>query len=36
VVAKGTDAAAAEAVIAEVVRLIEGFGRTPVLGEPDL
>lgn len=35
IVAKGTDIAAAETVIAEVIALIEGFGRTPILGEPE-
>src|SRR5271165_3089798 len=34
VVAKGTDAAAAEAVIAEVTKFIIGFGKTPIQGEP--
>ncbi len=34
VVAKGTDAAAAERAIAEVTALIEGFGKTSVQGEP--
>jgi molybdenum cofactor synthesis domain-containing protein len=33
-VAKGTDAAAAEAVIAEVTGLITSLGRTPIPGEP--
>jgi molybdenum cofactor synthesis domain-containing protein len=33
-VAKGSDGAAAEAAIAEVTRLIEGFGKVPVPGEP--
>jgi molybdopterin-biosynthesis enzyme MoeA-like protein len=35
IVAKGTDLTAADAVITEVVALIEGFGRTAVAGEPD-
>jgi len=34
IVAKGTDAQAAEAVIAEVTALIKGFERTPIPGEP--
>ena len=34
IVAKGTDAQAAEAVIAEVTALITGFERTPIPGEP--
>lgn len=34
-VAKGADVAAAEAAIAEVTALIEGFGRVPVPGEPE-
>ncbi len=34
-VAKGTDVAAAEAAIAEVTALIEGFGKVPVAGEPE-
>jgi len=35
-VAKGTDVAAAEAAIAEVTALINGFGKVPVPGEPEL
>ena len=34
-VAKGTDAAAAEAAIAEVTALIKGFGKVPIPGEPE-
>ena len=34
IVAKGTDAAAAEAAIGEVAALIREIGRTPVMGEP--
>jgi molybdenum cofactor synthesis domain-containing protein len=33
-VAKGTDAAAADAAIAEVTALISGFGKEPIPGEP--
>ncbi len=33
-VAKGPDAAAAEAAIAEVTALIAGFGKVPIAGEP--
>ena len=33
-VAKGTDAAAAEAAIAEVTALISGLGKVPIAGEP--
>jgi molybdopterin-biosynthesis enzyme MoeA-like protein len=36
IVAKGTDVAAAETAIAEVTALIEGLGRAPVAGEPEL
>jgi len=35
IVAKGTDAAAAEAVIGEVTAIIAGFGKAPVAGEPE-
>jgi molybdenum cofactor synthesis domain-containing protein len=35
IVAKGIDLAAAEAAIAEVTALIEGFGRIPIQGEPE-
>jgi molybdopterin-biosynthesis enzyme MoeA-like protein len=35
IVAKGTDAAAAEAVIAEVTKIITGFGKVPIQGEPE-
>jgi molybdenum cofactor synthesis domain-containing protein len=35
IVAKGTDAAAADSVIAEVSKLIDGFGKTPIQGEPE-
>ena len=35
IVAKGTDAARAEAAIAEVGALMAGFGATPVQGEPE-
>ncbi len=34
IVAKGTDAAAAEAAVGEVAELIARIGRTPILGEP--
>ena len=34
IVAKGTDATAAEAAIAEVTTIITGFGKVPVPGEP--
>jgi molybdenum cofactor synthesis domain-containing protein len=36
IVAKGTDAPAAEAVVADVTALITGFGKTPVPGEPPM
>jgi len=36
IVAKGTDAGQAEAAIAEVAALIQGFGKEPVAGEPQL
>ena len=35
IVAKGTDLAAADSVIAEVTSLIQGFGRTAIPGEPE-
>jgi molybdopterin-biosynthesis enzyme MoeA-like protein len=35
IVAKGTDAAAAQAVIDEVTSIITGFGKTPIPGEPE-
>jgi len=35
IVAKGTDAAAAEAVIAEVTAIISGLGKVPIPGEPE-
>ncbi len=35
IVAKGTDAAAAEAAIAEIAALIARIGRAPIMGEPD-
>jgi molybdopterin-biosynthesis enzyme MoeA-like protein len=35
IVAKGTDAAAAESVIDEVTNIIAGFGKVPVPGEPE-
>ena len=35
IVAKGTDATAAEAAIAEVTAIITGFGKVPVPGEPE-
>jgi len=35
IVAKGTDAAAAEAAIEEVAAIITGFGKVPMPGEPD-
>ena len=35
IVAKGTDAAHAEAAIAEVTAIIQGFGRVPIAGEPE-
>ena len=34
-VAKGSDVAAAQAAIAEVTKLIEGFGKVPTAGEPE-
>jgi molybdopterin-biosynthesis enzyme MoeA-like protein len=35
IVAKGTDASAAEAVIEEVTKVIVGFGKVPIPGEPE-
>ncbi len=35
IVAKGTDAAAAQAVIDEVTAIITGFGKVPIQGEPE-
>ena len=35
IVAKGTDATAAEAAIGEVTAIITGFGKEPVPGEPE-
>jgi hypothetical protein len=35
IVAKGTDATAAEAAIAEVTAIITGFGKVPIPGEPE-
>ncbi len=35
IVAKGTDAAAAAAAIAEVTTMIHGFGKVPIPGEPE-
>ena len=36
IVAKGTDAAAAEAAIGEVTAIIVGFGKAPIQGEPEV
>jgi len=35
IVAKGTDPAAAQAVVDEVTAIITGFGKLPVAGEPE-
>jgi molybdopterin-biosynthesis enzyme MoeA-like protein len=35
IVAKGTDAAAAQAVVDEVTSIITGFGKVPIQGEPE-